>query len=138
MTKIQEELQRQLAMALERIGVLENAGRRPGPRIIKEETDPTKRPDYIAHGSDAHAQLLKLRKATDDDGNLVVDGWALTDLVSYGANATPLYLKAVLRGKVNALTAKKSKIQSDDPRLPGFAPVMWRPKTYFSQTTARG
>lgn len=138
MTKMIQELQEQLAAALTRIGALENIGRRPGPRIIKEEVDPTKRPDYIAHGSDAHAQLLKLRKATDDDGDLVIDGRTLTDLVSYGPIATPRYLKAVLRGKVNSLTGGMGRIQSDDPRKPGFAPVMWRPKTYLSQITARG
>jgi len=135
MTKIQE-LQLQLEAALERIGVLESGGRRSTPRIIKEATDPKDRPDYIAHGSDAHAQQLKLRKATPDDGDLVVDGWALTDLVSYGANANLLYLKSVLRGKVGCLTSKPQKIQSDDPRKPGFAPVMWRPGTHFSQIMA--
>ena len=135
MTKIQE-LQEQLKAALSRITALEGSGNNSTPRIIKEETDPTKRPDYIARGSDAHAQLLKLRKATATDGDLVVDGWALTDLVSYGPIASERFLMATLRGKVRSLTCGMGNIQSDDPRKPGFAPVMWRPKTYFSQITA--
>ena len=82
--------------------------------------------DYIAHGTDEHAALLGLTPAPEGEP-LVIDGWTLTDPLSFGANATELFLLRTLRSKVNELNGQMPKVQSDDPTEPGYAPEMWRP-----------
>ena len=90
--------------------------------------------DYVPHGSDKHAGMLGLKKASEAD-KPQLDGWALEDIVSYGPNVSPDFLEAMLRGKVNELTMKMPVMQSRDPLAPHFAPVMWRPPMSLSQIT---
>jgi len=78
-------------------------------------------------GSDGHAYLLGLRKATDADGELQLDGWALEDITSYHPSTPKEYFMRLLQQKVNSLKSPKPKIQSMDPHKPGFAPTMWVP-----------
>lgn len=75
---------------------------------------------YIAHGSPEHAELLGIRKATEDD-EPVVDGWALVNLTEFGPNATASFLKNVLRQKV-------SELKAGTPVVPANSPKLWRPK----------
>jgi len=82
--------------------------------------------DYIAHGSDGHAAFLGLIKAEKDD-EPQRDGWTLADITMYGPSVTPEYLRRVLAQKVSELTTLPPVMQSDDPRLPNYAPPMWTP-----------
>lgn len=99
-----------------------------------EAVDPEKQTDFVEHGSDQHAALLGLKKATNGD-KPQLDGWTLEDITSWGPAATPEYLEQTLRQKVNELTAKMPKTQSRDPREAHFAPVLWRPGQPFSRIT---
>ena len=84
--------------------------------------------DYIAHGSPEHSVLLGLKKADKDDG-IQVDGWTLVDLTMFGPQVTETYLREVIRQKVSELKTGAPPVpQSDDPRKPGYAPLMWEPK----------
>jgi len=82
--------------------------------------------DYIAHGSNEHAALLGLVKATKDD-ELQYKGWTLADFTMYGVAVTELFLKQTLTQKVNELLTKPPKTQSTDPIKPHYAPKMWVP-----------
>jgi hypothetical protein len=86
----------------------------------------TKRPDYVEPGSERHALLLGLRKATADD-EIEFGGWALQDVNLLGVAATDRAIREVLRQKVTSLTSKTPPIQSDDPIAPCYAPPMWVP-----------
>ena len=97
-------------------------------------SEPEVQMDFIAHGSDKHAGMLGLRKATEDD-RPQLDGWALEDIVSYGPTVSPEFLEQLLRQKVNELSMKIPEMQSKDPLAPHFAPVMWRPPMSLSQIT---
>lgn len=83
-------------------------------------------PNAIPRGSDGHAAFLGLVKAEKDD-EPQRDGWTLADITMYGPAVTPQYLKRVLAQKVSELTAPMPPVQSDDPRLPHYAPPMWTP-----------
>jgi hypothetical protein len=91
-----------------------------------ERTPPVQR-DHVAHGSDQHAALLGLRKATEKD-KFQSQGWALEDVTLYGPAARDDYIQMMLEQKVSELTAPIPVPQSDDPRLPNWAPKMWEPK----------
>lgn len=95
--------------------------------VPQERVEPEERADHIEHGSDQHATLIGLVKATEDDpeGH---EGWKLSDLTMFGPRARPEYLKEVLRQKVSTLKNPMPTVQSDDPRKPDYAPPMWRPK----------
>ena len=97
-------------------------------------SEPEVQTDYVAHGSDGHAGMLGLRKATPED-KPELDGWALEDIVSYGPTVSPEFLEQLLRQKVNELSMKIPKTQSSNPLAPHFAPVMWRPPMSLSQIT---
>ena len=97
-------------------------------------SEPEVQADFVPHGSDRHAGMLGLRKATEDD-KPQLDGWALEDIVSYGPTVSPEFLEQLLRQKVNELLMKIPKTQSSDPLAPNFAPVMWRPPMSLSQIT---
>ena len=83
-------------------------------------------PDYVAHGSDRHAALLGLVKATEGD-EPQWEGWALADLTMYGPAARPEFLLQTLKQKVNELTAPPLVVQSEDPFAPHYAPPLWTP-----------
>lgn len=83
-------------------------------------------PDYVEHGSNRHAALLGLVRATEED-ELRHEGWTLADVTMFGPAARPWYLKRVLIQKVNELISPPLKVQSDDPLAPGYAPPMWVP-----------
>ena len=121
------DLQREIAVLKADLARLTG---RPASRAEPEE-----QADYVEHGSDEHAALLGLRKATEEDGEFVIDGWALEDITTYPPSVTPEFLKRVLRQKVNELTTKMPVTQSVDPRKPHFAPVMWKPGQPFRQIT---
>ena len=78
--------------------------------------------DYVPHGSDEQAGMLGLKKAEAHD-EPKHNGWALQDVTMY----RPEYLEQILRQKVNDLTSKAPKVQSDDPMAPHYAPPIWRP-----------
>ena len=89
--------------------------------------DPTQT-DYVAHGSDEHAGMIGLRKATKDDPEAhVYEGWTLADLTLWGPAATEIFLRRVLMSKVNELKAKVPKVQSQNSREANYAPPMWTP-----------
>jgi len=79
--------------------------------------------DYVAHGSELHAQMLGLRKATADD-KLVKDGWTLADPTAFGPSARDYFLEEVLAQRVKELTTPPAVPQSKDPRKPNYAPPM--------------
>ena len=88
------------------------------------------RSDFVAHGSERHAQLLRLRKATkEDDESLIFEGWTLQDFTEYGPNATDKYLKAILMQRVRELNAK--------PTVPTNAPEMFDPESFRLQSTTQ-
>ena len=91
------------------------------PKPTGEQTD------YVERGSDEHAGLLGLRKATEDD-TVTVDGWTFEDITQYGPTASVEFLKISLRQKVSELTSDLPEVQSVDPRAPHYAPPMWRPE----------
>ena len=121
-----KELQAQIEALQHRLGQI------TGHQVTA--TEPEKQMDYVAFGSDQHAGLLGIRKATDSD-KPQVDGWAMEDIVSWGPTASAEFLEQMLRQKVNELTAKMPKTQSRDPLAPHFAPIMWRPGIPLSQIT---
>ena len=84
----------------------------------------------IEHGSDEHAQMLGLRKATDDDDpQLVMEGWTLENIIDFGPTAELRYLKAILHQRVTELTTPPQMPQNEDRTEPNYAPPMWRPGT---------
>ena len=82
--------------------------------------------DYVEPGSDEHAAILGLIRATEGE-TLVMGGWTLSDPMAYGAHATEKYLLRRLQSCVSELHGKQPELQSKDPRKPGYAPDMWRP-----------
>lgn len=82
--------------------------------------------DYVAHGSDQHAEWLGLIKAEEDD-EPQRDGWTLADITMYGPSARPEFLRRVLAQKVSELTTLPPVVQSDDPLAPHYAPPLWMP-----------
>lgn len=82
--------------------------------------------DAIPHGSDGHAAFLGLIEAEEDD-EPQLGGWALADITMYGPSARPEFLRRILAQKVSELTTPMPEMQSDDPRLPHYAPSMWVP-----------
>ena len=93
--------------------------------MAKQKT--TKQTDYIPHGSDIHAGILGLRKATADDA-LERDGWTLIDMTAFGPQATENYLREVLRQKVSTLKA------GNPPIIPN-APKMFDPEHVMAEIT---
>ena len=96
--------------------MVKRAERRPG------------QPDFVAHGSEQHANLLQIRPATDED-KYVVKGkggksWTLMDTTAFGPQATEAYITEVLRQKVSELDAGPPQTQSEDPWAPGYCPPM--------------
>ena len=77
--------------------------------------------DYVPHGSDQHAQMLGLRKATSDDKH-VKDGWTLADPTAFGPAAREDFLEAMLAQRVNELVTPPAMPQSKDSRKPNYAP----------------
>jgi len=86
-------------------------------------------PDYVERGSQQHAAFLGLIPAEKDD-EPQQDGWALADLTLYGPTARPEFLRRTLQQKVNELNTPMPELQSEDPRLPHYAPPMWRPDDF--------
>jgi hypothetical protein len=85
------------------------------------------RGDFVPHGSDKHAAMIGIRKATEDD-ELIYKGWALVDMTAFGPQTTMTYLKEVLRQKVSVIEAKSPPIpQSEDQYEPNYAPPMFNP-----------
>lgn len=85
------------------------------------------RSDYIEHGSDKHAALIGIRKATDED-ELKYKTWTLVDMTAFGPQATMTYLKEVLRQKVSVLEAGSPPLpQSTDKFADNYAPPMFVP-----------
>jgi hypothetical protein len=86
-----------------------------------------KRSVKIEHGSNAHADLIGIRKATEDD-TIKYKGWCLVDNTAFGPQASEKYIFEVLRQKVSVLEAKAPLIpQSEDPNEPNYAPPMFNP-----------
>ena len=83
-------------------------------------------PGAIARGSDGHAAFLGLVKAKKDD-EPQLKGWTLADVTMWGPSATAEFLKRVLAQKVSELTTLPPEMQSEDSRLPNYAPTMWVP-----------
>ncbi len=82
--------------------------------------------DYIEHGSDQHAALLGLKKAEQGDSP-EFEGWTLADVMTWGPNATEMFLMNMLKSKVNELTSEPPQYQSEDPLMPNYLPPMWQP-----------
>lgn len=83
---------------------------------------PKQNKDYVKHGSDRHAAILGLRKASaDDEFNL--DGWTL-DVTNYPPNTTEIWFRQELKGKVNDLNSEPPQYQSRDPGAPFYAPEL--------------
>jgi len=79
----------------------------------------------VEFGSDQHAGLLGLKKASEDDVPQL-DGWALIDVTVHGPAARPEYLREVLRQKVSTLQSGPPPTpQSEDPLADNYAPPMW-------------
>lgn len=83
----------------------------------------TKQPGYVAHGSEQHAQMLGLRRATADD-KLVKDSWTLIDPTAFGPTARIDFLEEVLAQRVRELNTAPVAPQSKDPRKPNYAPPL--------------
>lgn len=87
-----------------------------------------KRPDFVEFGSERHAALLRLRKATkDDDQELVIGGYTLANIAEYGPNATTRFLKTILMQRINELNSTPEIPQSEDRSKPNYAPPMFDP-----------
>jgi len=83
--------------------------------------------DYVQHGSDAHAELIGLRKAEEGE-ELQLEGWTLADRTAWGPQATESYIKEVLRQKVAEVKAGAPPMpQTDDQFAPDYAPPIWMP-----------
>jgi hypothetical protein len=121
-----EQLQDQIAKLQREVNQL------TGSSVSSDE--PETQTDYVERGSDRHAGMLGLKKATESD-NPQIDGWALEDIVSYGPTVSPQFLDAMLRGKVNELSMKIPATQSDDPLAACFAPTLWQPGHRLAQIT---
>lgn len=94
--------------------------------MARKSTD-KKRGDYIEHGSDKHAALIGIRKATEDD-TIKYKGWCLVDNTAFGPQASEKYIFEVLRQKVSVLEAGAPPMpQSEDPSEPNYAPPMFIP-----------
>jgi len=87
---------------------------------MAKQTVATTQADFVPHGSEVHAAILGLRKATSDDA-LEREGWTLIDMTAFGPQATENYLREVLRQKVSTLKA------GVPPVLPN-APAMFDPE----------
>ena len=87
--------------------------------------------DYIAHGSDGHADFLGIRKATkDDDPDLIIEGWTLADISPYGVTGWQKDTKrALLAQRVSEFLTKPPEMQSEDPQADHYAPPMWSPRS---------
>jgi len=87
--------------------------------------------DYVRHGSPAHADLLMIREADEDDEFVKADSegrkWALMDITAFGV-LPDQYLKRILSQKVNELTTPVPKMQSVDIHAPNYAVPMWDPE----------
>jgi len=121
-----EQLQDQVAKLQRQLGQL--TGEYPKPDEPDEQTD------YVERGSDRHAGMLGLKKASAED-KPQVDGWALEDIVSYGPTVTPEFLDQLLQQKVNELTTEPPEMQSEDPLAQFFAPTIWQPGQRLAQLT---
>lgn len=108
------------------------AGPTAGPAADQAEeheargSDLSKDPNFIKHGSDQHAMILGLRKATAED-KYVHEGWTLQDITAFGPATRPEFLEATLVQRVNELKKPPSMPQSINPRKPNYAPAMWTP-----------
>ena len=120
------DLQKQIADLQRELWRL--TGRYVGP------TEPVEQADYVKHGSDRHAAMLGLKKASDKD-KFTSNGWAFQDPTQWGPTARDDFIQVQLEQRVSELTAPLPQYQSSDPREPFFAPVMWRPGQPFSQMT---
>ena len=105
-----ENLQAELARMK---SLMERAG------VLPREASRTAQPDYVEWGSDRHAAIIGLKKATPDD-KIEFDGWALQDTTQFGPQARDEYIREVLRQKVSTLKAGAPTV---DPN----APPLWRP-----------
>ncbi len=121
-----EQLQDQVAELQRQLGRLD------GTHV--EPNEPEVQTDYVEHGSDRHAGMLGLKKASEED-KPQTDDWALEDIVSYGPTANKEFLEQLLRQKVNELTSKIPIPQSKDPLAPHFAPTLWQPGMRLAQIT---
>ena len=93
----------------------------------KTNQDDGAQTDFVKHGSERHAAILGLRKATDAD-DLQLEGFTLLDMTAFGPQVTEAYLKEVLRQKVSELNSgAPPEPQSDDPRKPNYHPPIWNP-----------
>jgi hypothetical protein len=119
-----EQLQDQIAQLQREVGRLTGS--------YKSSAEPEEQTDYVERGSDKHAGMLGLKKATDSDSPKL-GGWALEDIVSYGPTVSPQFLDGMLRGKVNELSMEIPETQSDDPLAAHFAPAMWQPGMRLAQ-----
>jgi hypothetical protein len=79
-----------------------------------------KKTDYIAFGSQEHANLLGLRKAEQGD-TPVWKTWTLVDITMWGPNVTELFLLNQLKQRVNEFE------HAPDPKPEG-APPRWEPQ----------
>jgi hypothetical protein len=96
-------------------------------KTMAKQTINKKRSDFVSHGSDKHAAMIGIRKATDDD-ELKFKGWALTDMTAFGPQTTMTYLKEVLRQKVSVIEAGAPPVpQCEDRDEPNYAPPMFNP-----------
>lgn len=93
------------------------------------ERGPAGNPDYVAWGSERHAQLLGLRRAIDSD-EYIEDGWTLADIVEVMTRfpqATEIVIREMLRRQVRLLNTPPEPPQSDDPFAPNYAPPLFIP-----------
>ena len=81
----------------------------------------------IKHGSEAHAALLGLRKATGDD-KIQHEGWAFADLTQFGFNFRDEVVMDFLRQRVSELTTPPQMPQDEDPTKPNYLQPMWTPE----------
>jgi hypothetical protein len=83
------------------------------------------RADYVEHGSDRHAEMLRLVKA-DKNEELQLEGWTLEDKTAWGPEAMAhdmKFLREILAGKVRTLKSGPPPApQSEDPLAPNYAP----------------
>ncbi len=121
-----EQLQDQIAVLERRLGRLD------GTHV--EPNEPEIQTDHVEHGSDKHAGMLGLKKASGED-KPQVDDWALEDIVSYGPTANKEFLEQLLRQKVNELEMKIPTPHSKDPLGAHFAPTLWQPGMRLAQVT---
>jgi len=88
-------------------------------------------PDNVLKlGGPEHAALLGVRKIKTGEKDLTLqhEGYTLSNILMYGRFATQEYLQAVLEDRVSRLKAKPQKLQSDDPRKPGYRLRLFDPK----------